>query len=52
MWPLTPKEIEVLIRRNGWETEEELVAWVEPVIEAMLKIRDAILKRYGIETLT
>lgn len=49
--PLSPGETEQLIRRNRWQTSEELVAWVGPVIQAMTEIRDAIMGRYGIASL-
>ena len=50
-WPLSQEEIEALIRANGWETEEEVVTCLGPVIEAMTEIRDAIMARCGIASL-
>ncbi len=50
-WPLGPSEIEALIRSNGWETEEEVVAWIGPVIEKMMEIRNEIMQRYRITSL-
>ncbi len=47
-WPLSPEKIEALIRSNGWETEEEVVIWVGPVIGKLMEMRDDLGQRYGI----
>ena len=47
-WILTPSEVETLIRSNGWETEEEVVNWVGPVIGKMLKVEAKIRQQYEI----
>ena len=46
---LAPSQIETLIRSNGWETEEEVVKWVEPVIEKILRIEEKIRRQYGVQ---
>jgi hypothetical protein len=37
-----------LIERGGWATEEELMAWVDPVIGQVEVVRDAIMAQHQI----
>jgi hypothetical protein len=41
-------EVEKLIERGGWSTEEELMAWSAPVIEKLAAVRDAVMAYHGI----
>jgi len=41
-------EIEKLIERGGWSTEEELMEWAGPVIERLEAVRDAVVAYHGL----
>lgn len=44
-------EINRLIANAGWDTEEELMAWVGPVIEHMQTVRNAVMAYHNVEGL-
>lgn len=44
-------EISHLIEKGGWDTEEELMAWVGPVIEHLEAVRDAVMTYHNLEGL-
>jgi hypothetical protein len=46
---LSPSQINDLIERGGWGTEEELMAWVGPVIERLEAVREAIMAYHNVE---
>ena len=50
-WPIGQDDIVSLIQSNRWNTEEELVEWVGPVIEKLYIIRERVMSSYGITSL-
>jgi hypothetical protein len=49
-----PSESEIarLIEKGGWNTEEELLAWVGPVIERLEAVRDAVMAYHHLKGLS
>jgi hypothetical protein len=45
-------DIARLIEEGGWNTEEEVTAWVGPVIERLEAVRDVVMARYNLNGLT
>jgi hypothetical protein len=50
-WPIGQDDIVSIIQSNRWDTEEELVEWVGPVIEKLFLIRDRLMALYEITSL-
>jgi len=49
---LSPTDILALVNKGGWETEEELMAWIgEVAIARLIAVRDALMRRYDIKEL-
>ncbi|HYB69137.1 MAG TPA: hypothetical protein VEH80_00620 [Candidatus Bathyarchaeia archaeon] len=44
-WPLSSDETLALIRRSGWNTEEEVLAWGRQALHRLVELRDAISER-------
>lgn len=44
-------EVQHLIERGRWATEEDLMAWVGPVIEKIQAVRDAVMDQHGVSRL-
>jgi len=42
-------DITRLIEKGGWNTEEEITAWVGPVIERLEGVRDAVMAYHNLE---
>ena len=45
-------EVQRLIERGCWATEEELMEWVSPVIEKLEAVRNAIMAHHNVTGLT
>jgi hypothetical protein len=45
-------EVQKLIERSGWATEEEVMEWVGPVIEKVEAVRNAIMAHHNVTGLT
>ncbi len=46
--PLSDTEILELIKKNGWETEQELLVWIGRVIWNLVDVRDELRRRYRV----
>ncbi len=44
-------EISALIKQGGWDTEEEVLYWVGPVVERLENVRNAIMAYHGLKKL-
>jgi hypothetical protein len=50
--PLSTYAIVELIKSNGWQSEEEFLEWSGPVLARLIAIRDDLMLRHGIISLT